>query len=329
MSAIVAIVRVFYGIRRFSRLKHVTPLFVAFIAFFGPATHQSSRSLAAQEPNGGASSAQRTQQGSSYTAPATRQSVPIARSHLPMPQRPAPPPEKVARGKALFQVNCAFCHGADALGGSVGPNLRENQIVTDDKDGELLAPIIHGARADRGMPAIQMTQPDVSNIAAFLHSFTIGERERPAKPIDIVVGNASEGKITFERKCGSCHSVTRDLAGIASKLPNARDLQQAWLLPGGPRRVAPGRPRGPGLQVPPVTVTITPPSGEKIAGTLERIDDFYVGLRTPQGDFRSFARHGDEPKVEIHDPVARHRALLGTYTDQEIHDITAYLVTIK
>ena len=333
MSAIGAMARVFYAqtnaIRRSTRLRHVTPLVVAFIAFLALATHQSCRTLAAQETSGQASGAQHPQQGNSDTAPVTRQSAPIARSHLPMPQRPASPPEKVARGKALFQVNCAFCHGADALGGSVGPNLRENQIVTDDKDGELLAPIIHGARADRGMPAIQMTQPDVSDVAAFLHSFTIGERVRPSKPIDIVVGNASEGKITFDRMCGSCHSVTGDLAGIASKLPNARNLQQAWLLPGGPRRTVLGRPRDPGLHVQPVTVTVTLPSGEKITGTLERIDDFYVGLQTSEGDFHSFARHGDEPKVEIHDPIAPHRALLRNYTDQEIHDITAYLVTIK
>ena len=32
---------------------------------------------------------------------------------------------------------------------------------------------------------------------------------------------------------------------------------------------------------------------------------------------------------EIHDPLEGHKKLLSVYTDKEIHDVTAYLVTVK
>jgi mono/diheme cytochrome c family protein len=254
---------------------------------------------------------------------------------LPYPEHAQASAEVVARGKSLFEINCAFCHGADAAGGAVGPNLLRSQIVIADKDGELIAPIIHGARADRGMPAIDLPQSQISDIASFLHSFVIigarGDTAHSAAPIDIVVGDAVQGKAAFNQACASCHSVTGDLSGIASKIPNPRTLQQTWLLPGGPGRlVSPSRQGGAtGNHVPPMMATVTLSSGEKIEGTLYRIDDFYIGLTTNDGTFRSFLRHGDEPRVELHDPVAPHRVLLGKYTGKEIHDITAYLVTIK
>jgi cytochrome c oxidase cbb3-type subunit III len=258
--------------------------------------------------------------------------VPMTGVHLPFPQHPPRPPEVIERGKNLYGVNCGFCHGADAAGGSVGPNLLRSQIVIQDQDGELLAPVVHGGRADRGMPAIDLTQAQISDIAAFLHTFQTGENERAAEPINIVVGDAAAGKIAFQNICSSCHSVTGDLAGIASKVTNPRNLQQAWLLPSGPGRPVPGpqQPGGaPNLRIHPMMATVTLPSGQKVEGTVERVDDFYIGLTTPDGSFRSFVLNGDTPRVELQDPMTAHRELFRKYTDKEIHDITAYLVTLK
>ena len=70
-------------------------------------------------------------------------------------------------------------------------------------------------------------------------------------------------------------------------------------------------------------------SGQKIEGRLERIDDFLVTLVDSDGLSRSIRRDGDTPKVEIHDPLEPHKKLLGTYTDKDIHNLTAYLVTLK
>ena len=90
-----------------------------------------------------------------------------------------------------------------------------------------------------------------------------------------------------------------------------------------------GRANGPGATLRPVTAIVTLPSGERSEGRLLRVDDFTVTIVPADGMPRSFGRRGDVPKVEIVDPVKPHRDLLPRYTDKEIQDITAYLVTMK
>ena len=82
------------------------------------------------------------------------------------------------------------------------------------------------------------------------------------------------------------------------------------------------------LNVPPTTVTVTLASG-KVEGRLVRIDDFDVTLANADGTQRTFRRDGDIPKVEVHDPLQPHKDLLPVYTDKNIHDVTAFLVTLK
>jgi cytochrome c oxidase cbb3-type subunit 3 len=250
------------------------------------------------------------------------------------PQREPADPAVVARGKTLYSVTCSFCHGSDARGGeNNGPNLLRSELVLKDQRGELIAPVVQNGRIERGMPKFEMNQSQIADIAAFIHSFRVaGYDESRMKPPSILVGDAKAGATFFTSTCGSCHSVSGDLAGIGARFSDPKQLQQAWLLPrGGPF----GGPGGPGgstaspLKVPPTTVTVTLPTGEKVEGRLRRIDDFLVSLTQADGAHRSFRRDGDTPKVEVHDPLKPHRDLLGTYTDKNIHDLTAYLVTVK
>ncbi|MDQ6735186.1 MAG: cytochrome C, partial [Nitrospirota bacterium] len=130
----------------------------------------------------------------------------------------------------------------------------------------------------------------------------------------------------FNAKCASCHSVSGDLKGIGAKIPDPKTLQNTFLMPGGGR---PGRGGPSPVKVPPATVTVSLPSGEKVDGRLGRIDDFIVSLTEADGTQRTFRRDGDIPKVEIHDPLQPHKDLLPTYTDKDIHNLTSYLVTVK
>jgi mono/diheme cytochrome c family protein len=231
----------------------------------------------------------------------------------------------VERGRALYSVHCALCHGADARG-AAGPSLLRSEVVLKDQQGELMAPVVRQGRADRGMPAFpQLTPAEVSDLAAFVHSFPVGSRD-PARmrPSTIVVGDARSGVAVFAKRCGACHSATGDLARFGARFPDARQLQQWWLMPAAGRS-SPGG--GPVLR--PVTVTVTFPSGERVEGRLRRIDDFIVSLFLPDGAERTIARDGETPRVEIHDPLKPHRDLLPVYTDKEIHDLTAYLVTLQ
>src|SRR5580704_15288427 len=58
------------------------------------------------------------------------------------PQHPPGDPAMIARGQALYGVNCQFCHGSDARGGEGGPNLLRAEIVLNDQNGELIAPVV-------------------------------------------------------------------------------------------------------------------------------------------------------------------------------------------
>ena len=243
------------------------------------------------------------------------------------PSRPAADPAVLERGKALYGVHCNFCHGSDARGGEGGPNLLRSELVLNDRNGELIAPVILNGRLEQGMPKFPMTQAQISDIAAYMHSFKVGGYDiSRMTPLSILVGDAKAGQVYFNAKCGSCHSISGDLKGIGAKIPDPKTLQNTFLMPGGAR---PGRGGPSPVNVSPTTVTVTLPSGEKVEGRLGRIDDFIVNLTEADGTQRTFRRDDNIPKVEIHDPLQPHKDLLPTYTDKDIHNLTSYLVTVK
>jgi cytochrome c oxidase cbb3-type subunit III len=247
---------------------------------------------------------------------------------FPAQQRPPGDPAVIERGKGLYSINCTACHGADLRGGGTGgPNLLRSPVVLNDQAGELILPIVHGSRAERGMPPLPLSETDVQAIAEYIHSVVATARGQGAPPEsdaplpNALVGNAAAGEAYFKAKCSTCHSPAGDLKGIGTKLLEAKMLQNYWVMGGGG-----GRGAGAGK---PVTVTVTPASGEKVEGTLVRIDDFLVVLSQPDGTTRSFVRDGDRPTVVINDPLAPHRAMWTSLTDKDMHDVTAYLATLK
>lgn len=243
------------------------------------------------------------------------------------PDRPPVAQEILDRGKAVYGVQCNFCHGSDARGGEGGPNLLRSDLVLNDQHGELISTVVLNGRGE--MPALKLTNQQISDIADYIHSFKVGGYDITRNPPpSILVGDAKAGEQTFKQLCGSCHSATGDLKGIASKVPDPKNLQNGWLMPGGGGGRG-GRGGASPFNVPPVTVTVTPASGPKIEGRLGRIDDFIVTLTQADGTARTIRRDGDVPKVEIHDPLEAHKQLLPKYTDKQIHDLTSYLVTIK
>jgi mono/diheme cytochrome c family protein len=236
-------------------------------------------------------------------------------------------PAAVERGKAMFSVNCGFCHGPDARGGDGGgPNLMRSDVVLLDDKGEKIGPVVLGGRADRGMPPFMLTAAQIGDIVSFLHSLPVSSRTGE-RAVNIVVGNADTGRALFQAKCSTCHSPTGDLQGVANRYADPKTLQQTWLLPGTGQR---GRDPSPTRPAPPIVATVTMPNGQKVEGTLNRLDDFMVSLRLADGTYRTIRTEGpNAPKVELRDPLKGHRELLTTYSDDDIHNITAFLVTLK
>lgn len=231
----------------------------------------------------------------------------------------------VDRGKAAFGINCGFCHGSDARGGSTGPNLWRSEVILTDRDGSAITKVIREGRPDKGMPPLPLPEDQIKDVIVYLRSLPASGRD-PARsrPTTIVVGDAAKGERYFQQTCAACHSPTGDLRGLAAKYPDPRQLQHAWLMPGS-QRSAPGAPvvnRRP-------TITVTLPTGETFKGTVARIDDFIVSLTDDSGTLRTFKRTPAGPKIDIEDKLEPHRKLVPIYQDADIHNLTAYLVTLK
>jgi small nuclear ribonucleoprotein (snRNP)-like protein len=198
-------------------------------------------------------------------------------------------------------------------------------LVLHDEKGELIGPVIHNGRPDRGMPAFPtFTEPQLYDIAQYLHmQIELAANRGTYKLLNIVSGDAKAGEAYFSGpgKCNTCHSVTGDLAHIARKLEPA-DLQQTFLYPGS-RASETG-----GAHHDDQKVTVTLGSGRVISGTLKHFDDFNVLLYDVGGKFHSIARNKDV-KVQLEDKLLAHRRLRDQYTDADVHNLTAYLVTLK
>jgi cytochrome c oxidase cbb3-type subunit 3 len=258
---------------------------------------------------------------------------------FPAQQRDPADPAIVEKGRAIYDTECRSCHGPDLRGGERGgPNLLRLQVVLNDREGEMILPIVQGPHKERLSPA-GLSADDVRILATYIHSVLAlapGQGAPPPGPpvvLNVLVGNAAAGEKYFAANCASCHSVTGDLRGIGARSPNPVQLQNLWIAGGAAR----GRGAAPlaGKRPPPMTTrreavaVVTLPSGQKFEGRLERIDDFLVALTEADGTPRSFRRDGDAPKVEVRDPLEAHRKLLPVYTDKDIHDVTAYLAGLK
>lgn len=242
--------------------------------------------------------------------------------------RDVPDAAAVERGQKLFVAQCGFCHGSNANGGETGPDLIRSALALDDEGGDKIGPVILGGRPDKGMPAFHLTPEQIKDVAAFLRSRQQAAIDRGAYAIlDIVTGDAAKGQAYFAAHCAGCHSPTADLAGIAGKY-DAVALQSRFLYPqsrfGGRR----GGGRRPGATTGTPQVTVTTPSGQQLSGSLEYLDDFDVGLRDASGEYHSFARN-DALKMKVNDPLEKHAELLPQYADSDIHNILAYLETLK
>jgi len=245
-----------------------------------------------------------------------------AQQHQPTPasraEKAPQDPAAVERGQALFRSTCGFCHGEDATGARA-PDLVRSAILSHDDHGNLVGPVIRNGRPDKGMPSFAtLTDDQVSDIVAFLHhqayaALHSGHVSGDYPVAKLLTGNAQAGKEFFygAGDCSHCHSVTGDLAGIASKLKPI-DLQQRMIYPS--KKI-------------PKTAIVTLSNGTRYEGTVAHEDEFNIALVCKDGWYRSWPL--SEVRAQIHDPLAAHRELTDKYTDADMHNLFAYLETLK
>jgi len=251
------------------------------------------------------------------------------------PAPEAPPPRRgrqldraaVQRGQQAFGLQCGFCHGADARGGAQGgSDLLRSAIVLEDDKGKQLGAFLKVGLPEKNMPKFDLSRQQVADIASFLASRVAAASSRGFK-VSIVVGDPKAGEAFFNGagRCGTCHSVTGDLRAIGAKYDPVT-LQGRMVVPRGRGGYPGSGDRGADR---PLQATVTPPSGPPVAGDVLYLSDFYVTLRDASGKRHTIARRGDRPKVEITDPLQAHLDLLLTLTDKDMHNLTAYLLTLK
>jgi hypothetical protein len=197
-------------------------------------------------------------------------------------------------------------------------------VVLRDRYGSELGPFLKkGHRTDSGAPTSGFADAQMKDLSHFLHQRVYDSlRGSPIFEVqNVLTGDAKAGAAYFngEGRCNTCHSPTGDLAGIGGRYDPV-NLQQRFLFPHT------GRGRGSARSQ--VTVTVTPASGPPVSGVLVQIDDFNVSLRDASGAYHSWKRT-PALKVVKTDPLAAHVELLDKYTDKNMHDVVAYLETLK
>ena len=223
----------------------------------------------------------------------------------------------VETGQSLFLQRCAFCHGRDAGGGETGPDLTTSKLVAADRGGNEIGVVIRNGRPDKGMPRFNLSDQEITAVAAFIHDAKAkadaqqGGR-RGVDVADLQTGNAAAGKRYFngEGRCATCHSPGGDLAKVAQKYQGLK-LEERMLYPAKT----------------PAKVTVTLASGQTVSGTLAYRDEFTVGLKNEAGWYQSWP--ATEVKYTVDAPAEAHAELLAKYTDDDIHNLMAYLQTFK
>lgn len=236
----------------------------------------------------------------------------------------------VERGQQVLTAQCGFCHGANARGGSGGPDLTRSALVQDDEGGKQLGAFLQMGRPDKGMPPFELAQDQVVDLATFLHAAIYQNANRRLyQVLDIVSGDAKAGEAFFRGvgKCSSCHAADGDLKGVGAKYDPVI-LQGRLLMPRGGRGAGPPQPAY--MDKNAVRVTVTLPSRERVSGALVRLTDFDITLYdSASGATRTWLRAGDLPKVEVVDPLQAHIDLWTQWTDADMHNMTAYLASLK
>lgn len=231
-----------------------------------------------------------------------------------------PPPATAAqaqRGQTVFASQCGFCHGRDAMGGETGPDLTKSALVRDDSSGDKIRQVVREGRVDKGMPALHLSDADLTAAIAYIKSQRLkaelpGAR-RSVADADLETGDANAGREYFNGAggCVRCHSPTGDLAGLAGRATGLNLLRRMLYPTGG---------RG-------ATVGVTQASGERVEGALAYSDEFTIALIDPSGRYRSWPK--SQVKFTVNNPLEAHAEQLGRYSDEDMHNVLAFLRTLR
>ena len=222
----------------------------------------------------------------------------------------------VDNGKRVFQLQCAWCHGTDGVGGS-GPILRGGKLRHAATDAALLD-ILKNGIAGTEMPgfAWSLTDRTAWQTAAYVRSLGV-------QPIQAVPGNPERGAAIYEaRSCATCHIVRGRGAGLGPELTAIGALRGPTSL--RESVIAPEAAQSPGYLV----VRALSAEQVEIRGIRVAEDVFWVHIRDASGKLHS---------LEKKDLISLERQLGATLMPSyksllaasELDDLVAYLASLR
>jgi len=301
-----------------------------------------------QPPAGGRAGGQGGRGGRGGAAGPAAPEVP----QLPQVSRtPKVDPELSAAGKALWTTHCITCHGTNARGTETGPNLVRSEVVNYDRatpkdpgTGQVLGPFLKkGHQTQSGKPSASFTDVEIRQLAQFL-SERVNETMRGSPTYivlneNVLTGDAKAGETFFKGAggCTKCHNdKERNLAGIGSRITNAQQLQARVLYPAPAGLGGGGRGRGAAPPPPPdakpnplaPVTTITVAGGKPMTVQVIEEDSFMITFRDSSGAMQTI-RKTPAVKIAVTNPMQWHIDFADRLEDKQMHDLTAYLWSLK
>ena len=219
-----------------------------------------------------------------------------------------------------------------------GPNLLRSQLALNDLHGELIIPVVQrraanaGHAADAAAAAARPTTSRRSPRTFTPSQATIARTglaaRRAAVQLNIVVGDAKAGQAYF---AANVHAPATRLQATCRASRRGSPIRcscrtRGWAAAAG----ADAARRSAAARRATVTVAVTLPNGQRVEGRSMRYDDFIVILTTADGTQRSFAPQRRRAEGRSHGSAAPGiGSCCRRYTDKDMHDVTAYLVTLK
>jgi putative heme-binding domain-containing protein len=223
--------------------------------------------------------------------------------------------EGAEQGKALFQIHCSYCHGANGEGGR-GADLTTGQYRRGGSDANLYNTVRNGVPGTE-MPAVRASDDEVWKMVAFV------KRLGTLSSIEKASGDPVAGKAVYEGKggCAACHAIGRDGGNLGPDLSDVgrrRNLQYLEESLVSPDADVPIRYR---------SIQVVTKSGQSIVGIRLNEDDISIQLRDEKDNLRSFLK--DNIREIRHDKPSLMPAYGSTLSKKEIGDVVSYLSSLR
>lgn len=218
-------------------------------------------------------------------------------------------PPDLEKGKKLFVVNCATCHGIDG-GGGAGPSLRKPRLAHGASQEELQEFIGRG-RPDAGMPgSFHLGADGLPPVTEYVLS--LGKIPETPLPGDAVQG----GQIYAKSGCAGCHIVDGAGNGIGPELTDIGSRRSGSALKEILLHPESNLPAGF------VMMEVKTPAGKTVTGYRVNEDVVSLQLRDISGKLYSFRKD----KL-LHWGKKPGKTWMPPYTGADVDDLVAWLAS--